>query len=145
VVERARALKPSARGEYEITDLNLSYLADGALQVQVLGRGFAWFDAGTHASLLEASQFVHTMQRRQGQLVASPEEIAFLAGWIDRDRLNVHAAHLGKTDYGKALATIGGDAVEPLRNLAPQSRPSREGAGVGQPRAAQAAAVVAGE
>ena len=120
VVDRAKALKPSARGEYEITDLNLSYLEDGALQVQVLGRGFAWFDAGTHASLLEASQFVHTMQRRQGQLVASPEEIAYFAGWIDRDRLNVHATHLGKTDYGKALASIGGDPLDPLRALLPR-------------------------
>ena len=106
VVERARALKPSVRGEYEITDLNMSYLRDDALQVQVLGRGYAWFDAGTHASLLEASQFVHTMQKRQGQLVASPEEIAYLAGWIDRDSLEGRAIRFGKTDYGKALAAV---------------------------------------
>ena len=106
VVDRARALKPSDRGEYEITDLNMSYLRDGALQVQVLGRGYAWFDAGTHASLLEASQFVHTMQKRQGQLVASPEEIAYLAGWIDRDSLDARATRFSKTDYGKALAAV---------------------------------------
>jgi glucose-1-phosphate thymidylyltransferase len=112
VVARARALKPSARGEYEITDLNLSYLGDGALQVKVLGRGFAWFDAGTHASLLEASEFVHTMQRRQGQLVGSPEEVAFLAGWIDRESLNVCATHFGKTDYGRALTNLAADNLE---------------------------------
>jgi glucose-1-phosphate thymidylyltransferase len=112
VVARARALKPSARGEYEITDLNLSYLGDGALQVKVLGRGFAWFDAGTHDSLLEASEFVHTLQRRQGQLVGSPEEIAFLAGWIDRDSLNVCATHFGKTDYGRALTNLAADTLE---------------------------------
>jgi len=123
VVDRARGLKPSARGEYEITDLNLSYLRDGALNVEVLGRGFAWFDAGTHASLLEASSFVHTMQRRQGQLVASPEEIAYLAGWIDRDRLNLHAAHLGKTDYGRALSAIAGDVIADMRALLRQAEP----------------------
>jgi glucose-1-phosphate thymidylyltransferase len=76
-VDRARSLKPSARGEYEITDLNNSYLADGALDVESLGRGFAWFDAGTHGSLLEAAQFVQLIQGRQRQLIASPEEIAF--------------------------------------------------------------------
>ncbi len=77
----------------------------------MLGRGFAWFDAGTHASLLEASQFVQTIQRRQGQLIASPEEIAFLSGWIDADQLAMQAARFGKTAYGKALGVIDHDRM----------------------------------
>lgn len=103
VVERARALKPSPRGELEITDLNNLYLADGALQVERLGRGFAWFDAGTHDSLLEASEFVRVLQSRQGQLIASPEEIAYLAGWIGAEALEAQAQGLAKTRYGRAL------------------------------------------
>lgn len=112
VVERARALKPSARGEYEITDLNNSYLADGTLTVESLGRGFAWFDAGTHASLLEAAEFVRLVQGRQRQLIASPEEIAFASGWITADDVARLAKDLGKTEYGRALAAIaaGGSA-----------------------------------
>ena len=106
VVERARALKPSARGEYEVTDLNMSYLADGTLSVEPFGRGFAWFDAGTHASLLEAAEFVHLVQRRQRQLIASPEEIAFSAGWISADDLARLASELGKTEYGRALSEV---------------------------------------
>ncbi len=105
-VERARGLKPSARGEYEITDLNNTYLVDGALDVESLGRGFAWFDAGTHASLLEAAEFVQLIQGRQRQLIASPEEIAFASGWIDADALAGLAHDLGKTDYGRTLAGI---------------------------------------
>jgi glucose-1-phosphate thymidylyltransferase len=111
VVERARGLKRSARGEYEITDLNAGYLNDGHLHVELLGRGFAWFDAGTHASLLEASEFVRAMQRRQGQLVASPEEVAFGQGWIDHAALSRHAERHAKTEYGAALALIGRDAL----------------------------------
>jgi glucose-1-phosphate thymidylyltransferase len=111
VVERAASVKASARGEYEITDLNLLFLKDRALRVRPLGRGFAWFDAGTHASLLEASQFVHTMQRRQGQLVASPEEIAFLSGWIDSTQLEACANRFGKTAYGKALAAVAAESA----------------------------------
>jgi glucose-1-phosphate thymidylyltransferase len=106
VVERAKALKPSARGEYEITDLNNTYLADGSLRVEPLGRGFAWFDAGTHDSLLEAAEFVSVVQRRQRQLVASPEEIAFNSGWIDRTVLASHAARLGNTAYGAKLKAL---------------------------------------
>lgn len=106
VVERAKALKPSARGEYEITDLNNTYLADGSLRVEPLGRGFAWFDAGTHDSLLEAAEFVSVVQRRQRQLVASPEEIAFNSGWIDRTVLASHAARLGNTAYGAKLRAL---------------------------------------
>ena len=103
-VARARALKPSQRGEYEITDLNASYLADGALRVGLLGRGYAWFDAGNHAALLEAAEFVHVLQRRQGQLIAAPEEIAFHAGWISADDLARQAKRLGDTEYGRMLA-----------------------------------------
>jgi glucose-1-phosphate thymidylyltransferase len=82
VVERARSLKPSQRGEYEITDLTASYLVDGSLLFRLLGRGYAWFDAGSHAVLLQDGEFVHVLQRRQGQLIAAPEEITFNAGWI---------------------------------------------------------------
>ncbi|HVX99743.1 MAG TPA: glucose-1-phosphate thymidylyltransferase RfbA [Pseudorhodoplanes sp.] len=109
---RARALRPSARGEYEITDLNASYLGDGRLNVVRLGRGMAWFDAGTHASLLEAAEFVHVVQRRQHQLLASPEEIAYAAGWIDALRLEQFARRFGATDYGKMLGSL----LEPKGN-----------------------------
>jgi glucose-1-phosphate thymidylyltransferase len=111
-VDRARALKPSARGEYEITDLNSLYLADGSLRVELLGRGFAWFDAGTHESLLEAAQFVQVVQRRQGQLVASPEEIAFHAGWIPREALIEQARRMGQSSYAAALLSLAGAAAE---------------------------------
>jgi glucose-1-phosphate thymidylyltransferase len=104
--QRVRALSRSARGEYEITDLNRSYLADGTLRVQRLGRGFAWFDAGTHASLLEASEFVRVIQDRQSQLIASPEEIAFNAGWITEDDLARRIGQLGSTDYARTLASL---------------------------------------
>jgi glucose-1-phosphate thymidylyltransferase len=105
-VERARTLKPSARGEYEITDLNMSYLEEGTLHVEPLGRGFAWFDAGTHASLLEAAEFIHVVQRRQRHLIASPEEIAYAAGWISADDLARQIRRLAKTEYGKALSGL---------------------------------------
>ena len=106
VVDRARSLKPSARGEYEITDLNNTYLADGSLRVTPLGRGFAWFDAGTHASLLEASEFISVVQRRQRQLVASPEEIADAAGWITTEALANLATRLGSTEYARMLKAV---------------------------------------
>lgn len=105
VCELAASLKPSARGEYEITDLNNLYLAEGRLSVESLGRGYAWFDAGTHDSLLEAAEFVRVLQSRQGQLIASPEEIAWRSGWIDRAALEKAAAALGKTKYGQRLLT----------------------------------------
>jgi glucose-1-phosphate thymidylyltransferase len=104
--ERAKRLARSARGEYEITDLNNAYLADGTLTVAPLGRGFAWFDAGTHASLLEASEFISVVQRRQRQLIAAPEEIAFRAGWITADDLAARAGELAATEYGRALAAL---------------------------------------
>jgi glucose-1-phosphate thymidylyltransferase len=103
---RARVLPRSSRGEYEITDLNASYLRDGTLKVMRLGRGMAWFDAGTHASLLEASEFVHVIQSRQRQLLASPEEIAYSAGWIDAARLAEFARQFGSTEYGKMLGNL---------------------------------------
>jgi glucose-1-phosphate thymidylyltransferase len=105
-VARARSLKPSARGELEITDLNNAYLADGQLHVEALGRGFAWFDAGTHASLLEAAEFIHLVQRRQRHIIASPEEIAHTAGWITTADLARQAERLGKSEYGRSLKAL---------------------------------------
>ncbi|MEJ0012020.1 MAG: glucose-1-phosphate thymidylyltransferase RfbA [Bauldia sp.] len=104
--DRARALKPSARGEYEITDLHKSYLADAALHVVRLGRGFAWFDAGTHASLLDAGEFIRVVQRRQRYLVGSPEEVAHAAGWITTEDLARQADALGNTEYAATLKSI---------------------------------------
>ncbi|RYG43962.1 glucose-1-phosphate thymidylyltransferase [bacterium] len=106
VCERARDLKPSARGEYEITDLNRSYLEDGSLHVETLGRGFAWLDTGTHASMLQAGLFVEAVQSRQGLLVGSPEEIAFRNGWIDADALRELAKPMEKNSYGRTLLAL---------------------------------------
>jgi glucose-1-phosphate thymidylyltransferase len=103
VIEFARQLKPSARGEYEITDLNNLYIRQGNAMVERLGRGFAWLDAGTYDSLVEAAEFIRVLQRRQGQLIAAPEEIAFHQGWIDAEQLKAQAARLGKTQYGARL------------------------------------------
>src|SRR5205085_5224657 len=102
-VELAKQLKPSARGEYEITDLKNLYVRQGSLTVDRLGRGFAWLDAGTYDSLVEAAEFIRVLQRRQGQLIAAPEEIAFHQGWIDADQLRAQAARLGKTQHGARL------------------------------------------
>ena len=107
---RARQLQRSARGEYEITDLNNTYLREGALTVEALGRGVAWFDAGTHMSLLEASEFVSIVQRRQRHLIAAPEEIAFSAGWISIDQLRQQTASLGRSEYGRLLSSVLTDA-----------------------------------
>ena len=102
VTDLVKTLKPSARGEYEITDLNNLYIGAGRLKVERIGRGFAWFDAGTHESLLEAAQFIQVLQSRQGQLIAAPEEIAYLNGWIGWDELNTLAQKLDKA-YGRRL------------------------------------------
>ncbi len=104
--ERARAVKPSPRGELEIVDLLESYLTEGVLSVETMGRGFAWLDTGTHGSLLDAGNFVRTLSARQGMQSGCPEEIAFRAGWIDADALAVHAKRFGKSDYGKYLARL---------------------------------------
>jgi glucose-1-phosphate thymidylyltransferase len=106
VVEIARELKPSARGELEITDLNNVYLRQGRLQVARMGRGYAWFDTGTHQDLLEAGEYVRTIEMRQGLKVACVEEVAYHMGYIDRERLLAEARRFGKNDYGRYLANL---------------------------------------
>ena len=106
VCDIAADIKPSARGELEITDVNARYLAQGELNVQIMGRGYAWLDTGTHDSLLEAGQFIATIERRQGLKVACPEEIAFRAGWIDAAQLQQLAQPLLKNGYGQYLASL---------------------------------------
>ena len=103
VVDLAADLAPSARGEYEITDLNRRYMELGELYVEQMGRGYAWLDTGTHDSLLEASEFVRTIQHRQGIQIACLEEIAFLQGWITADQARARGQALSKTAYGRAI------------------------------------------
>ncbi|CAB3650191.1 MAG: glucose-1-phosphate thymidylyltransferase RfbA [Achromobacter pulmonis] len=106
VVELARGIRPSARNELEITDLNQAYLDQGRLHVEIMGRGHAWLDTGTHDSLLEASQFIATLERRQGLKVACPEEIAFRKQWIDAAQLEALARPLQKSGYGDYLMSL---------------------------------------
>lgn len=106
VVDIAKNIKPSARGELEITDVNAAYLARGKLDVQTMGRGFAWLDTGTHESMLEASHFIHTIESRQGLKVCCPEEIAYRAGWIDDKQLEILAQPLKKNGYGQYLLKL---------------------------------------
>ena len=106
VVGLAKTLKPSPRGELEITDLNRLYLEQGRLSVEIMGRGYAWLDTGTHESLLDASQFIATLENRQGLKVACPEEIAFRKGWIDAGQLEALAQPLTKNGYGQYLLRI---------------------------------------
>ncbi|MBK5914891.1 glucose-1-phosphate thymidylyltransferase RfbA [Rhodocyclus purpureus] len=103
VVRHARTIKPSARGELEITDLNRLYLEAGKLKVETMGRGYAWLDTGTHESMLEASQFIATLEKRQGLKVAAPEEIAWRHGWIDDAQFEQLARPLAKSGYGRYL------------------------------------------
>jgi glucose-1-phosphate thymidylyltransferase len=106
VVDIAARLKPSARGELEITDVNRIYLERGQLHVELMGRGYAWLDTGTPDSLVEASEFVRALEKRQGFRIACPEEIAFGAGWISREQLKELAARLSKSSYGQYLLSI---------------------------------------
>jgi glucose-1-phosphate thymidylyltransferase len=112
VVARARAQKPSPRGELEITDLNNSYLAEGALRVEKLGRGIAWLDTGTTESLLEASQFIHAIEARQGLKVCCPEEVAYRQGYLDRSRFTALLAAMPKSSYKAYLEGLLAEASE---------------------------------
>ena len=111
VVELAKNLQPSPRGELEITDLNRLYLQQGQLNVEIMGRGYAWLDTGTHESLLEASQFIATLEHRQGLKIACPEEIAWRSGWIDSPALEQLARPLAKNGYGQYLLRLLNDKV----------------------------------
>lgn len=106
VVEMAKRIKPSARGELEITDLNRLYLEENSLNVKLLGRGFAWLDTGTMESLLDAGNFVNLLEKRQGIKISVPEEVAYINGWIDREKLLIIASKYGKSPYGTHLINV---------------------------------------
>lgn len=112
VVELAKQVKPSSRGELEITTLNELYLKQNQLNVELLGRGFAWLDTGTHESLIEASVFIHTIEKRQGFKVACLEEIAFNKGWLSKEQVLVEAQLMSKTEYGQYLIQIAGETFQ---------------------------------
>lgn len=111
VAEMAEAVKPSARGELEITTLNEMYLQQGILDVQLLGRGFAWLDTGTMESLLEAAEFVHMVEKRQGMKISAPEEIAYRFGWISKEELLESAKLYGKSPYGQHLTRVAEEKI----------------------------------
>jgi glucose-1-phosphate thymidylyltransferase len=106
VCDIASSIRPSPRGELEITEVNARYLAQGQLDVEIMGRGYAWLDTGTHDSLLEAGQFIATLEKRQGLKVACPEEIAYRSGWIDAAQLERLAVPLRKNGYGQYLLNV---------------------------------------
>jgi len=114
VVQIAAGLKPSARGELEITDVNRTYMERGQLQVEVMGRGVAWLDAGTHESLLQAANFVQAVEDRQGMMISCPEEIAYRMGFIDREQLRGLAMEMNNNEYGKYLLSIAEDEDLPF-------------------------------
>jgi glucose-1-phosphate thymidylyltransferase len=116
VIDIARNLKPSARGELEITDVNRAYLDRGDLTVELMGRGFAWLDTGTPDSLIEAAEYVRSLEKRQGQRIASPEEIAFTQGWITRDQLLSLANYLAKSEYGLYLRDVAEGLQGPIQS-----------------------------
>ena len=130
VLRIASSIRPSRRGELEITDVNARYLERGALHVEQLGRGFAWFDTGTHDSLVEAATFVQTVEKRQNQRIAVPEEVAFRNGWIGREDLATLGRELGRTGYGEHLLQLAEEAEEVA------SPPPAATAGMASPRAA---------
>ena len=111
VCDIAASIRPSARGELEITDVNAAYLRQGQLDVEIMGRGYAWLDTGTHDSLMEAGQFIATLEKRQGLKVACPEEIAFRSGWIDAAQLQALAQPMLKNGYGQYLLRLLNDQV----------------------------------
>ncbi len=112
VVEKAKSLKPSARGELEITDLNKLYLEEGRLKVELLGRGFAWLDTGTHESLLDASNYIATVEKRQGLKISCIEEIAYKRGFIDKDQLKKLAEPMAKNSYGQYLLALADETIK---------------------------------
>ena len=118
VVDIARQLKPSARGEYEITDVNVTYLRRGGLRMEVMGRGMAWLDTGTHESLHDASTFIETIEKRQGLKIACPEEVAYRMGYVDAEQVRRLAAPLRKSAYGEYLMRM---IEEPVIGAAPQA------------------------
>jgi glucose-1-phosphate thymidylyltransferase len=111
VCDIAASIRPSVRGELEITEVNARYLTQGQLDVEIMGRGYAWLDTGTHDSLLDASQFIATLERRQALKVACPEEVAFRSGWIDAAQLRALAESLAKSGYGQYLLSLLGECV----------------------------------
>ena len=116
VIQKAKEVKPSARGELEITDLNKMYLESQKLKVQILGRGFAWLDTGTMESLMDAASFVQTVQNRQGVVISAPEEIAYHEGWIDKEQLLSSAELYGKSPYGEHLKKVSEGRLVYYRN-----------------------------